>query len=133
MQVAEYGSLPAHRKSRAQEMRRLGGALMVCAAAATHRHGAVAIPQSFYFEVPKIFCNDTDRGVIYAACNLLRNTITVIGRSAVPSNILEALVWHVKQVLQVSGEEIGSDSIIAPTRSRAMVHLDSCLSLLDHM
>ncbi len=121
-----------NRQGRTQEIHRLESALMVCAAAATHRRGAVAIPQSFYLEVPKIFCNQVDRGVLYVACNLLRNTITVIGRSAVPSNTLEALFCHVKQVVQVSGEEIVLDGV-ATTRGRAMVHLDSCLSLLGHM
>ncbi len=121
-----------HRQSRTQEMHRLEGALMICAAAATHRCGAVAIPQSFYLEVPKMFCYQVDRGVLYAACNLLRNTITVIGRSAVPSNALEALVCHVKQALQVSGEEFDLDGV-ATTRSRAIVHLDNCLSLLGRM
>ncbi len=115
-----------------QETHRLEGALMVCAAAATHRCGAVAIPQSFYLEVPKIFCYKVDRGVLYAACNFLRNTITVIGRSAVPSNVLEALVCHVKQALQISGEEIDFNGV-ATTRGRAMVHLDNCLLLLGRM
>ncbi len=121
-----------HHQSQAQEIQRLEGALMVCAAAATHRHGAMAIPQSFYLEVPKMFCNQVDRGVLYVACNLLRNTITVIGRSAVPSNTLEVLVCHVKQAVQVSGEEIVLDGV-ATTRSRAMVHLDNCLSLLGRI